>query len=385
MDADAWWDRTDPGHALDPPLAEPQARTLADILKDPDVLRSPKPVAPRLAYEGYVTVLAAREKQGKSTLASAAAAWLSGGRPFLGEPTSPGSVLWVAPEEALAHIARRFNDFDANPERIWIRQHMTDPVRCLSQDVKCIAPSLVVIDTLATWAGAAAPESGDARGWTELLLPLVQLARDFNLGLLLLHHANKERGSYRDSTAIGALADVLLQMQTREAGERRIEARARWHMEDFTVRLVGSDDAPRFELTEGELSIDARALLYVKESPGASTREVRDHVTGRAQAIAEALERLQAREAIQNLGSDGRSAWWPGGSEDTVRGTATEPLRNHPGTGTGREGGSGGHPPPGGVPHSGTATHLAAGGTVTDDPTNDLKSNLEKAHERRNA
>ncbi len=77
----------------------PVIRTLADIARDPTALEPPTVVVPRLAWRGRVTMLAAREKDGKSTLATAAAAAASGGARWLGDPTLRGSVLWVGLEE----------------------------------------------------------------------------------------------------------------------------------------------------------------------------------------------------------------------------------------------------------------------------------------------
>ena len=50
--------------------ARPLIRTLQSILDDPDAMKEPEAVMPRLAYAGRLTLLSAREKEGKSTLAS---------------------------------------------------------------------------------------------------------------------------------------------------------------------------------------------------------------------------------------------------------------------------------------------------------------------------
>jgi hypothetical protein len=70
-------------------------RRLADILASPNALRPPEPVVPRIAWAGRVTLLAAREKLGKTTLAAAAAAAVSTGSPWLNERVTPGDVLWT--------------------------------------------------------------------------------------------------------------------------------------------------------------------------------------------------------------------------------------------------------------------------------------------------
>lgn len=61
--------------------------SLAEVLADPDAGKPPECVAPRIAWGGRVTLLAAREKAGKSTLASAIAAAVSSGYKLFGAPT----------------------------------------------------------------------------------------------------------------------------------------------------------------------------------------------------------------------------------------------------------------------------------------------------------
>ena len=79
-----------------PALDAPFVRTLAQLLEDPDALKPPEAMVPRLGYRGRTTLLFAREKAGKSTLMTAGAAALTGGVDFLGERCSPRSVLWVS-------------------------------------------------------------------------------------------------------------------------------------------------------------------------------------------------------------------------------------------------------------------------------------------------
>ena len=79
----------------------PNIRTLAAILADPKALQPPRAVVERFAWSGRVTLLAAREKAGKSTLISALASAASTGRRFLGDETIQGRVLIIGLEEHL--------------------------------------------------------------------------------------------------------------------------------------------------------------------------------------------------------------------------------------------------------------------------------------------
>ena len=78
---DAECDHLPPG-ADQADAADAQCWTLRELLENPVEL--PPAVVPRLAWPGRSTLLAAREKEGKSTLMTAAAAAVSRGSSFLG-------------------------------------------------------------------------------------------------------------------------------------------------------------------------------------------------------------------------------------------------------------------------------------------------------------
>src|SRR5437899_10234157 len=82
-------------------------RSVAQLLDDPDALKPPRAIVPRLAWHGRLVLLSGREKlSGKSTLMTAAAAAVTDAlmfpeteadeRQFLDGPVDPGSVLWVS-------------------------------------------------------------------------------------------------------------------------------------------------------------------------------------------------------------------------------------------------------------------------------------------------
>src|SRR5215218_2310626 len=86
---------------------------LEDLLARPELLEPPPVVLPRLAWAGRVTLLASPEKTGKSTLVGQAVAAKAQGKDFLGEPTERGSTLWLALDEPLNDVVRRFVRYGA--------------------------------------------------------------------------------------------------------------------------------------------------------------------------------------------------------------------------------------------------------------------------------
>ena len=306
--------------------------SLANILDGSVSLDLPEPVVDRLAWRGRASMLYSREKVGKSTLLAAAAAAVTKPDPFLGsEPQAPQNILWHVGEEHLEDVARRFQEFGADPDRTFILPWSSNPLQALKAAIEEVEPALVVIDTLAAYAEEAAPDSGDASAWKAVLAPLVRLARDHDVALVILHHATKgASGEYRDSTAIGAEMDMLIEMREGDVpGVRMLKPRGRWKVDPYTVIYEEARDGrpPSFRLAEGDLSVDQKVILYLKANGGASKRAVREGVGGRSADVDGAVFRLLSAGKIEDLGDNQRSEFhireaqadkWLSSKADTV-------------------------------------------------------------------
>jgi hypothetical protein len=283
-------------------------RTLAEIQADPEALKPPEPVIPRLAWKGRLSLFAAREKLGKSTMAALGCACVSRGGRFLEERCPAGPVLWVGLEEAVGDAARRFTEFKADPERIYIVDRLPEPFPDLEASVRHSGAGLVVVDSLAAFSEGMVSDPGSSAQWTPVMGRLARLARDSGAAVLLLHHARKSDGKPRDSTAILAGVDVIIEMHDgEEASVRKFIPKGRWGMDAFSAAFDGSD----YRRTAGELSLDARVELAVRQSPGCSMRQLRERVQGKAEAIGEAATRLLAAGAIKDLGVNGARSFYP--------------------------------------------------------------------------
>lgn len=317
----------------------PAVRTLAELLEDPEILRPPEAVAPRFAWRGRLTLLAAREKRGKSTLAAACAASVTRGRSLMGDACEAGPVLWLALEEHPADLARKLVAFDADPEALYIVSAMEveRPLEDLTAAVDFAAAALVVVDTLPAYADLLeeSPDPGSSREWTRVLVPLVRIARETDAAIMLLHHADKIRGQYRDSTAIGANVDVILEMhEDRDhPGVRKMDCRARWRVDPWSYRLEGEpmdpSSEPRLVIVEGGPTIREQVIAHVHAEPGTSQRQVERAVTGRAKDVREAVQALLREGVIEDHGGPrgGRSLH----SAENPHGHATDAVRTQSG------------------------------------------------------
>lgn len=310
-----------------------RVRTLREVLADPDVLTPPEPLVPRLVWRGRVTLFAAREKTGKSTMAGAAAAAVSNGTQFLDGRCVRGTVLVVGLEEHIADLAQRLVRFAADEDRVLILDALDD-IEDLGAHVIEHRPDLVVIDTLPALVERMRLDSGSATHWTPVMARIRRMAHATDCGILVAHHANRADGTYRDSSAIGAGVDVILEMRedADDPNVRRIRARGRIPVSDFSLRYVEDPRPPYFILEGGELSLDTRLLAFVDREPGCSTTRIRKGVSGRAEEIRNVLDQLADAGEVENRGPAQRSAWYRLSSDESPRGTWVEGVGNGSGT-----------------------------------------------------
>jgi hypothetical protein len=232
-------------------------RSLASLLVDPMLSAVLDHVVPFLAVVGRITLLVAREKVGKSTLARAAAAAVSAGSTFLDQEVSQGGVLWVVLEEALADVVHKLNAFGPRAEEVWLLKPTSeDRFEEMRHAVESVKPRLVVIDTLSSYAAGEGADENASTFWTRLIGQFRSLAEENNCAVLLLHHAAKrDGGGYRGSTAIGAAVDQIIEMQETDASSvaRIMSSHGRLDIPSFTVSY--NRHASRFTF-DGELSAE---------------------------------------------------------------------------------------------------------------------------------
>jgi hypothetical protein len=290
----------------------PTYATLADLLARPELLKPPECVVPRLAYRGRLVLLAGPDKSGKSTLLSHATAALSRMAPFLGAAVGArsGRVVWMGLEEAVGDAVRRLADLEADATRvqfvIYAPRDLLERTRALLSEWPA---DLLVIDSLTEYARTACgaiPDDGDNAGWAAVVRPLVAVAREHDIAVVVLHHVRRSDGQFRGAGEIAAAADALLELVPPNAGE-----------DPAMRRRVALRDG-RYELAGGaELSVDARVLLHIEGAPGTSKTATRKAVGGRAAAVDAAINRLLDRGAIEDSAS-GRPGLWPASGQQEM-------------------------------------------------------------------
>ena len=340
---------------------------LGELLAHPAALKAPDVVIPRLAWRERVTLLSAREKVGKSTIMAHGAAKVSCGLPFLGTATAPAVVLWVYYEGHHADVARTLADAGAERTRVVVARGQPGAFAPLLALIRDVQPVVTIIDTLASFAaGSLVTEFSKAEQWTPVMNRFTRAAQELHTAFVLIHH-DKKSGGYADSRAIGAGADMLLNIPG-EPGDpsprRQITGVGRWSYTGCTVRLEQGE----FVLDdEGTPSIELEVLDVIRKHPGCSKRAVRE-ATGRAREETDkAIARLLSQQIIENRERGGTHAYY----------VASATLSATPVASVAGLGGQGLTPSPatrvaGGAPPLGGATATLGGDSETNDEQSDL-------------
>ena len=240
----------------------------------------PPVVARGLAWAGRVSLLHSREKVGKSTITTAMTAAVTRGKSFLEQPTRQGPVVWFS-EEHPADVRKRLEQWGADCSCVAFGGRLDkspESPASLKSLVTQIKPVLVIVDTLTKWAGALGIR--DLHGAGELgqrLAELVTLARESDAAILILHHNRKNPsasaetgdtwGEYRDSTAIGAAADMIVSLSPwSEPQTRRLTLKGRWSEPPLTVTLGAKGYALQPDIADGTESATTTATRPLEDS-----------------------------------------------------------------------------------------------------------------------
>lgn len=295
---------------------------LSELLDDPELLVPPRAVIPRIAYQGRVTMLAAGEKVGKSTMMGQAAAAVSMGDHFFGEKLPQGAVIWVGLDEPTNDLVRRFNACGARNGIAVFRE----PPR-LGEWIDIFAelrPTLVVIDTIGEYAAGFVEDIYRASDWIPVLKVFRAAAEVSGTAIVLLHHMVRNGARYADSRQLGAGVDVIVEMMedSTDLTARKLKVRGRLGREDFTVRYEGQ----RYTLIGGELALEMRVFLAIQETPGISSRRLRDRVSGSSKAIDLCVRDLLKKGMVENRGTKSGAEYHvkPGGSRSVTQAVTVE-------------------------------------------------------------
>jgi hypothetical protein len=292
----------------------PDCRSLREWASDAELLKPPVAVLPYLGWKSRLTVLAGREKLGKSSLTGEGAARISRGADFLGEQCTAGEVLIISLEEFIGDTVQRLLSFDADMDCIHISTSLPKRGHDLAGLIEAIRPDLVILDTLAVYAESLVTDANSAAQWAPVMMPLARLAHDSGAAIIAHHHAKKSDGKFRDSTAIAAAADVLVELTEATADQLRkdptirlLSCKGRFPTRNATVRLA--DHSYRVCEDSSAVSLDLRVIELVRANPGSSATRIVTGIGVRKETVLDSIRQLEIQGRLLNTGTGKRASY----------------------------------------------------------------------------
>lgn len=204
-------------------------------------------IADGLLPAGGFSIVVAKPKIGKSTLARQAGLAVCRGEEFLGRKTTKGPVLYISLEEKRGEVKNHFQLMGATGNEdlgVYVGTIPEDVNKWILNETQSKKPVLVIIDTLFRFAQVT--DVNDYSRVLKALDPLLDLARSQSTHVMCIHHARKSPGEGADSTlgstAIFGSVDTAIVIKRTEAGKRTIETQQRY----------GSDIEPTILLFDPE-------------------------------------------------------------------------------------------------------------------------------------
>ena len=254
------------------------------------------------------SVLVAKPKVGKTTLAVNLSIAVARGLPFLGRDTQKSPVAYLSLDASLPEIMDTYRPFNLRDDDPIFIHAGTAPAKVftwLMQRVKEHGVRLVIIDTLQKFFKFEKINNYDEV--INISGPLLDEARNQNVHLLFTHHAKKESGDDLDSaigsTGIRAMAYTYLHLKRLPESERRILRSDQRNGKNFPELALRFDRNGWLEVLgtrdEAEVEEVKPKILELLESEGCEIgeKEIRQQIPARGWIVGQALRQaLKANE-----------------------------------------------------------------------------------------
>lgn len=271
-----------------------------------------------LLARGHLVMLGGRPKSGKSWLTAQLAHALDTGRPFLGRPTRPARVLYLALEDKADRLKQRAQVLDWRFNQTCARfqiEPLNGPFGALGPGLGYIERQAfdfdaILIDTLIAALGGNISEN-DNTAMGAIVNELSAIAHGFNCAILLVHHIGKGMSDdvfnlLRGASALRGAYDVGLLLD-RKQGEREavlhVEAR---DFEGQAVTIRQRDGGDGWDVMGGRKEITrirtaTKVLGYLEEQSEATVEELAEHLAISKQAVRHQLNRLEGEGKVCRL------------------------------------------------------------------------------------
>jgi putative DNA primase/helicase len=284
---------------------------LADLMAEPEEIVSW--LWDRSLPSGGLSLIAAKPKVGKSTLARNLALKVARGEPFLDRDTSEGPVIYLALEEKRSEVAAHFTKMGAKDESIFIHTGSApeEALAALEMAIRERKAVLAIVDPLLRMVRLR--DGNDYAEVTRALEPLLMLARESGCHILAVHHMGKSEREGGDSilgsTALFAAVDTALIMKRRDS-MRTLESIQRYGQD---IERLALEFEPETGLTQAagtiaelELKQTAAAICEILGDSELTEADIREKTGGNTGLVGKALRWLCTEGHVKRNGSGKR-------------------------------------------------------------------------------
>lgn len=286
---------------------------LDEVWDNAVLMHPPAPVVPYLAWGARSTLLAAREKSGKSTLTAYIAAQVSRGGEFLREPCHRGKVLVIGLEEFIGDTARHLKQFGADGRMVALvdrfKNETTDRPSEVRSHIEAVKPILVILDSLVAYSRGLIADANNAMQTQAVVQSLTDLSHQTDVALIIIHHARKADGKYRDSSAIGGAVDIIAEVFPPEEcaitdpTRRRVRPIGRVPARGVDFRFDGHEYTLVDPSVETKAPLEQRIQFVVRDRPGCSANDVCDAIGDQRSHVLPRIASMIASGLILNDGN----------------------------------------------------------------------------------
>lgn len=283
------------------------------LIEAKDLLTAQEPETARV-WEGILptgglSLLVAKPKVGKTTLALNLAIAVSRGADFLGRKTQQARVIYLALEEKKGEVQKKLRSLGVTTEKIYFHfgSAPKEAVEEVGPIIKQIEAELLVIDVLQKFCRVK--DLNDYAQVTRALEPLMSMARQESCHILLTHHAGKADRQDGDDIlgSTGLLGGVDTSIHIKRRDTRRTFFTIQRYGEDVSETVISLRPDGSLEAVGGRQEVEIEEtlpliLVALEEGPLVE-KEVWARVERNHGIVAKALRLLVEQGRVRRTGT----------------------------------------------------------------------------------
>jgi DNA-binding transcriptional regulator GbsR (MarR family) len=257
---------------------------------------------------GGLSLVVAKPKVGKTTLAFHLAVGISEGREFLGRRTNPGIVVYLALEEKMGELQKALSKMGITGDNLYFHFGPA-PAEAMSEVAPLIKQTgavLLVIDILQKFCRVR--DLNDYAQVTRALEPLMATARQLNCHILLVHHAGKRDRDDGDDIlgSTGLLGGVDTSIHIKKREKRRTFFTIQRYGQDVPETVLTLNPDGSLQATGSRESVEIEEtlplILQVLEEGPLPEKEIWERIEKGHSLVSKGLRNLVEQKLVRRTG-----------------------------------------------------------------------------------